>query len=118
MQYILARRRQLLEMLTAENNYLQMAPEAVAKRIRTHIRWLEKEREVCSGRAPVMAALYMGALLVARYNPTIKEFYERLLKADKSKKVALVVYMRKLLTILNALMRDHAVWRSPHALTP
>jgi transposase len=43
LQAILARRRQLLEMLTAENNRLKMAPEAVARRIRAHIKWLKKE---------------------------------------------------------------------------
>jgi len=73
---------------------------------------------VWGGRASVRAALYMGALVATRYNPTIKEFYGRLLKAGKPKKVALVACMRKLLTILNALLRDRAFWRSSHALTP
>ncbi|MGI8909358.1 MAG: IS110 family transposase [Rubrobacteraceae bacterium] len=191
LQAILTRRRQLLSMLVAENNRLPMAPEVVARRIRAHARWLEKEigradgeldeaiegstawkeneallrsvpgvgpvlartllaelpelgtithkrlsamvgvapfnrdsgtlrgkREAWGGRAPVRAALYMGALVATRHNPTIKEFYERLLAAGKPKKVALVACMRKLLSILNALMRDRATWRSPHALTP
>jgi len=191
LQAILTRRRQLLLMLTAEKNRLLMAPEPVAKRIRAHIRWLEKElertdreldeavqesevwrrneellrsvpgvgpvlartllaelpelgtithkrlsslvgvapfnrdsgkirgkREVWGGRAPVRAALYMGALVATRHNPILKEFYERLLSAGKPKKVALVACMRKLLSILNAVMRDRAVWRCPHALTP
>jgi transposase len=191
LQAILARRRQLVEMLVAENNRLKMAPEAVAKRIRAHTEWLEKEiertdgeldeaieasatfkeneallrsvpgvgpvlartllaelpelgslthkrlcalvgvapfnrdsgrgrgkREVWGGRAPVRATLYMGALVATRHNPAIKEFYERLLAAGKPKKVALVACMRKLLSILNALMRDRAIWRCPHALTP
>jgi transposase len=48
------------------------------------------KREVWGGRAPVRAALYMGALVATRHNPTIKEFYKRLLKAGKPKKVALV----------------------------
>ena len=60
----------------------------------------------------------MGALVATRHNPILEEFYERLLKAGKPKKVALVACMRKLLTILNAVMRDGAVWRCPHALTP
>ncbi len=64
------------------------------------------------------AVLYMSALVATRHNPAIKEFYERLLAAGKPKKVALVACMRKLLSILNALMRDHAIWRCPHALTP
>jgi transposase len=191
LQAILTRRRQILEMLTAENNRLQMAPEAVAKRIRAHMKWLEKElsrtdgdldeaveanttfkeneallrsvpgvgpvlartllaelpelgtlthkrlcalvgvapfnrdsgqrrgkREVWGGRAPVRAALYMGALVATRHNPVLKRFYERLLKAGKPKKVALVACMRKLLSILNAVMRDRVVWRCPHVLTP
>jgi transposase len=50
--------------------------------------------------------------------PHIKEFYERLLAAGKPKKVALVACMRKLLSNLNALMRDRAIWRCPHVLNP
>ncbi len=191
LQGILARRRQLIEMLVSENNRLQIAPKALAGRIRAHIEWLRKElertdgdldraiednaafkeneallrsvpgvgrvlartllaelpelgtithkrlcalvgvapfnrdsgqsrgkREVWGGRAPVRAALYMGALVATRHNPHIKEFYERLLAGGKPKKVALVACMRKLLSILNALMRDRAIWRCPHALTP
>jgi transposase len=160
---ILARRRQLSGMLTAENNRLHSASKPVAKRIAAHVRWLEKElertnrdldgaikgsptlreneallrsvpgvgpvlartllaevpelgtlthkrlaalvgvaplnrdsgtlrgrRSVWGGRAEVRAALYMGALVAARRNPAIREFYERLLAAGKPKKVALV----------------------------
>jgi transposase len=184
LQTILSRRRQLSGMLVAEKNRLLMAPEAVAKRIRAHVKWLEKElirtdreldeavqeseiwrrnegllrsvpgvgpvlartllaelpelgalapkrlsalvgiapfnrdsgtlrgkREVWGGRAPVRATLYMGALVATRHNSVLKEFYERLLKAGKPKKVALVACMRKLLTILNAMMRDGVPWR-------
>ena len=191
LQDILVRRRQLLEMIVAEKNRLQMASEAVAKRIAAHVRWLEKElgrvdreldeavresetwraneellrsvpgvgavlartllaelpelgtlprrrlcalvgvapfnrdsgafrgkREVWGGRAPVRAALYMGALVATRYNPVIGEFYERLLAAGKPKKVALVACMRKLLSILNAMMRDRIPWHPAHLLTP
>jgi transposase len=191
LQGILARRRQLIEMLVSEGNRLQMAPKPLAKRIRAHIGWLRKEvertdkdldeaiednaafkadeallrsvpgvgrvlsrtlladlpelgeithrrlcalvgvapfnrdsgqrsgkREAWGGRAPVRAVLYMSALVATRHNTVIKEFYERLLAAGKPKKVALVACMRKLLVILNALMRDRAVWRCPHALTP
>ncbi len=60
------------------------------------------------GRASLRAALYMGALVATRHNPTIKGFYERLVAAGKPKKVALVACMRKLLSILNALMRDRS----------
>ncbi len=191
LQGILARRRQLIEMLVSENNRLKMASKPLAKRIRVHVQWLEKEieridgdldraieenvafkaneallrsvpgvgrvlsrtllaelpelgeithrrlcalvgvapfnrdsgqrsgkREAWGGRAPVRAVLYMSALVATRHNPAIKEFYERLLSAGKPKKVALVACMRKLLTILNALMRDRTIWRCPHALTP
>jgi transposase len=191
LQYILARRRQLLSMLVAEKNRLGMAPEALAKRIAAHVRWLQKEivrtdrdldeaigrseawarneallrsvpgvgpvlartlladlpelgsiapkrlcalvgvapfnrdsgkmrgkRAVWGGRAHVRAALYMGALVAVRHNPVLREFYGRLLSAGKPKKVALVACMRKLLVILNALMRDSVPWRSTHALNP
>jgi transposase len=191
LQSILARRRQILSMLTAENNRLQIAPKALMKRIRAHIEWLRKElsrtdgdldeaieasttfkeneallksvpgvgpilartllaelpelgeithkrlcalvgvapfnrdsgqsrgkREVWGGRAPGRAALYMGALLATRHNPILKEFYERLLAAGKPKKVALVACMRKLLSILNAMMPYRVPWHLAHLRTP
>jgi transposase len=192
LQAIVARRRQLLGMLAAENNRLSSAPKPVAKRIKAHIRWLEKElsrterdleaaienspalgeneallrsvpgvspvlartllagvpelgtlthkrvaalvgvaplnrdsgtlrghRSVWGGRADVRAALYMGgALVAARRNPVVKEFYERLLAAGKPKKVALVACMRKLLSILNAILKHRTPWRPPHYLSP
>ncbi len=191
---ILARRRQIVGMLTAEKNRLSAtAPEPVAKRIRAHLRWLEKElarterdldetirrsetwreneallrsvpgvgpvlarttllaelpelgslapkrlsalggvaplnrdsgtlrgrRTVWGGRARVRAALYMGALVATRSDPTIEAFYERLVVAGKKKpkKVALVACMRKLLAILGAVLKHRTPWRSPHALT-
>ncbi len=186
---ILARRRQIVEMLTAENNRLGTAPRAVRKRIEAHVRWLEKElkrtdddldeaieqsptwrenaallrsvpgvgpvlcrtllaelpelgtlthkqlaalvgvaplnrdsgtmrgkRAVWGGRSGVRAALYMAALVATRHNPQVKDFYERLLAAGKAKKVALVACMRKLLIILNAVLKHRTPWRSPHAL--
>ena len=191
LQGILARRRQLVGMLTAENNRLPTATKPVTKRIAAHIRWLEKElsrtdgdlkeaikssptlseneallrsvpgvgpvlartllaqvpelgtlthkrvaalvgvaplnrdsgtlrgrRSVWGGRADVRAALYMGALVAARRNPAIREFYERLLAAGKPKKVALVACMRKLLAIVNAVLKHRTPWRSPHSLSP
>ena len=191
-QEILARRRQIIQMMTAEKNRLGASTsKAVCGRIEAHIRWLEKElshtdrdldetiensptlkeneallrsvpgmgpvlcrtllaelpelgslsprelsalvgvaplnrdsgtlrgrRTVWGGRARVREALYMGALIASRFNPAIKEFYERLVEAGKPKKVALVACMRKLLIILNALMRERSPWRSPHALNP
>jgi transposase len=192
---ILARRRQIVEMLTAEKNRsgATAASKPVKKRIEAHIKWLEKElsrtdddleetikgsatwreneellrgvpgvgpvlartllaelpelgtgelspkqlaalvgvaplnrdsgtlrgrRTVWGGRERVRAVLYMGALVATRHNPTIKEFYERLLARGKPKMVALVACMRKLLTILNAILKNRTPWRSSHVLTP
>jgi transposase len=186
------RRRQLVGMLTAENNRLGAATtKLVRKRLRAHVRWLEKElsrtdrdleeainesptwreneellrgvpgvgpvvartllaelpelgslppkqlaalvgvaplnrdsgafrgrRAVWGGRATVRAALYMGALVATRHNPQIKEFYERLLGAGKPRKVALVACMRKLLIILNAMLKNRTPWRFTQTLAP
>ena len=79
---------------------------------------LRGRRTVWGGRARVRGALYMGALVASRHNPTIRGFYERLVAAGKPKKVALVACMRKLLSILNAVMRDQAGWRPTHVLSP
>jgi transposase len=56
--------------------------------------------------------------VAARRNPVVREFYERLLAVGKPKKVALVACMRKLLAILNAVLKHHTPWRSPHYLSP
>lgn len=64
-------------------------------------------RTIWGGRASVRATLYMGALVGVRRNPTLKAFYERLVAAGKPKKKALTACMRKLLTILNAMVKDH-----------
>ena len=191
-QAIVARRRQLIEMLVAEKNRLGASTsKKVRSRLEAHIRWLEKElaridrdleelikesptfkeneallrsvpgvgpvlcrtllaelpelgslsprelsalvgvaplnrdsgifrgrRSVWGGRARVREALYMGALIASRHNPIIRAFYERLVASGKPKKVALVACMRKLLTILNAVMRERTPWRCPHALNP
>jgi transposase len=184
---LVARRRQLIEMLTAEKNRLRLAAEKVRPNIGAHIRWLEGElldlegglgdvirsspvwrerdnllrsvpgvgpvlssvlladlpelgklsrkevaalvgvaplnrdsglfrgrRQVWGGRSHVRTALYMATLVASRHNPAIKSFYQRLLSAGKAKKVALTACMRKLLTILNAMMRHQAPWQ--HAL--
>jgi transposase len=189
---ITARRRQLVGMLTAENNRLGAATtKLVRKRLQAHVRWLEKElsrtdrdleeainesptwreneellrgvpgvgpvvartllaelpelgslppkqlaalvgvaplnrdsgafrgrRAVWGGRTTVRAPLYMGALVATRHNPQIKEFYERLLSAGKPRKEALVACMRKLLIILNAMLKNRTPWRSPQSLAP
>jgi len=70
-------------------------------------------RTIYSGRAQVRAVLYMATLAAKRCNPVIKAFYERLLAAGKPKKVALVACMRKLLTILNSMVRTSQHWRTP-----
>jgi transposase len=180
---LLARRRQVVEMTTAEQNRLGSATRAVRPRIQTHLDWLRRElaeldhdldeqirqtpvwrekdqllrsapgvgpvlsrtiladlpeigqldrrqiaalvgvaplnadsgkmrgkRRVWGGRAHVRAVLYMAAVSAARYNPVIHPLYERLCKAGKAKKVALTACMRKLLTILNAIVKHNTPW--------
>jgi transposase len=181
---LMTRRRQLLDMLTAERNRLAHATPPIRRGLGAHIRWLERRvadvdrdldrtieqspvwrakedrrrsvpgvgpvvsrtlladlpelgrlnrkaiaalagvaplardsgtlrgtRSVWGGRAPVRAVLYMGALVATRRNTVIKAFYLRLLAAGKPKKVALTACMRKLLTILNAMMRANKKWQ-------
>jgi transposase len=183
---LLSRRRQLVEMLTAERNRLMSVLTPVRKSLRTHIAWLERAiqqtdtalteairqspvwrekeellqstpgvgpvvtttllatlpelgaltgkqisalvgvapfnrdsgmlrgtRTVWGGRAQVRAVLYMGALVATRFNPVIRAFYQRLCAAGKAKKVALTACMRKLLTILNAMMKHRTRWAHP-----
>ena len=178
------RRRQIVEMITAEKNRLGMAPPWSQKDIRSHIAWLEKRlkrinddiddlikqspiwrqkekiltsvlgigpvvtttllcglpelgslsarklsalvgvapfnrdsghsrgrRSCWGGRAHVRAALYMAALTASRCNPVIREFYQRLRLAGKPAKVALVACMRKLLIILNAMVKNNTCWQ-------
>lgn len=179
----LTRRRQIVEMITAESNRQSSANAKVAKQILQHISWLEKRLEesnhdldnmirnsplwqhkaeimqsipgvgrvtattfladlpeigtlsrreisalvgVCpysrdsgsfrgrrtiwGGRARVRAALYMAAIVASRHNPLIKAFYERLIRAGKAKKVALVACMRKLLVIINTMLKNDTAW--------
>jgi len=185
---LLTRRRQIIEMITAENNRLHMAVPLVAKEIRKHVAWLEKclkatdgdlddmvrqsaawqhkvelmssvpgmgrvtaiallaqlpelgglgtreisglvgvcpysrdsgpmrgRRTIWGGRSAVRAALYMAALVGSRHNPILKAFYQRLVASGKPKKVALVACMRKLLVILNAMMKHDQAWHYEHA---
>jgi transposase len=72
---------------------------------------LKGKRVVWGGRAPVRAALFMATLVASRRNPVIGAFYQRLRAAGKPKKLALSACMRKLLTILNAMMRANTAWR-------
>jgi len=184
---ILTRRRQLIEMLTAERNRLHSArSKAVKANIQSHIAWLEKEmthidddlghsirqspvwqekddllksvpgvgpvlsttlladlpelgtlnrrriaalvgvapfnrdsgnfrgqRTIWGGRAVVRSALYMATLVATRHNPVIRDFYRHLLSVGKPKKLALTACMRKLLTILNALVKHQIPWHYP-----
>ena len=185
---LLTRRRQLLEMLVAEQNRLGFAPKPLHRSIRQHIHWLERQlddvttelahqieqspvwrakddllqsvpgvgpivsatllgelpelgtlshkqiaalvgvaplardsgtlrgkRMVWGGRASVRTALYLAALSGRRWNPQLRVFYERLRAAGKPTKVALIACARKLLTILNAMVRNNTRWQ---ALTP
>jgi transposase len=73
------------------------------------------KRACWGGRAPLRAALYMAARSAARHNPVIAPFYRRLVAAGKLDKVAIVACIRKLLIILNAMLRDQAPWASPPA---
>jgi transposase len=68
------------------------------------------KRSIFGGRPDVRRVLFMAALVASRHNPVIKAFYQRLLAAGKPKKVALVACMRKLLTILNAMVRSGKPW--------
>ncbi len=185
---LVVRRRQLVEMITAERNRLRMATRRVRPRVQEHINWLkenlaeldqdlddtirsspiwkDQDRLLCSvpgvgpvlsltllsglpelgalnrgeiaalvgvapfnqdsgsfrgkrrvwgGRSSIRAALYMAALVATRCNPAIKDFYLRLCNAGKPKKVALTACMRKLLTILNAMVRDNRPWTPTEA---
>jgi transposase len=183
---LVARRRQLIEMHTAESNRLALAPSWTRHEIREHIDWLEhaldkvddeikkflknspfwREKEnilrsmkcvgpvtastliaelpelgsltgkqvaalvgvaplnwdsglfrgkrcVWGGRASVRAALYMSVLNGIRYNPVLKEFYQRLRSSGKLHKVAMTACMRKLIVILNAMMKNKTCWQAP-----
>ena len=68
-------------------------------------------RSIWGGRAQVRCILYMAALSATRYNPVIKRFYNRLIDVGKTPKVALTACMRKLLVIINSMLRHSSVWR-------
>ena len=70
-------------------------------------------RMIEGGRAHVRSALYMAALVASRRNPVIRDFYTQLVNRGKKKKVALVACMRKILVILNAMIRDNTCWIEP-----
>jgi transposase len=180
---LVTRRRQLVEMCTAEENRLGSAPPPLRAGLRAHIRWLQRQlasldtdldqairshpgwrvqddllrsapgvgpvlsatllgglpelgtlsrraiaalvgvapwardsghrrraRRCWGGRADIRAVLYMATLAAVRWNPVLRAFYQRLLAAGKLKKVALVACRRKLLTILNAMVKTQTPW--------
>ena len=180
---LVARRRQLVEMTTAEKNRMRTATPRVRTKVQEHVRWLEDslkeldkdladsirsspmwrtkekllrstpgvgpilsmtllsdlpelgvlnrgeiaalvgvapfnrdsgtlrgKRKVWGGRSQVRAVLYMATLVATRFNPVLRDFYQRLCAAGKPKKVAITACMRKLLTILNAMVKHHRHW--------
>jgi len=74
------------------------------------------QRHIRGGRARVRAVLYMATLSAVRHNPVVRAWYDRLLAAHKPKKVALVACMRKLLVVLNAMLKSGSRWQSPAPL--
>jgi transposase len=69
-------------------------------------------RHIYGGRAQLRSVLYMAALTASRHNPVIKEFYQRLLANHKPFKVAITACMRKLLSIINVMVRDNTLWKT------
>lgn len=78
-------------------------------------RW-RGQRSIYGGRAAARSALYMAALVGARYNPVLREFYQRLRLAGKPKKVALIACMHKLLIIINAMVKHGRPWSTQSAV--
>ena len=68
-------------------------------------------RHIFGGRARVRCMLYMATLTAMRFNPVIKQFYQRLVAKAKPGKVALTACMRKLLSIINLMIRNQTPWR-------
>jgi len=71
---------------------------------------LRGKRTVWGGRGPLRTALYMATLVATRYNPVLRDFYHRLCAAGKPKKVALTACLRKLLVILNSMLKHRRSW--------
>jgi len=72
-------------------------------------------RTIAGGRTAVRNVLFMAALVAIRHNPIFKAFYDRLTNRGRPKKVAIVAVIRKLLTTLNAILRDNTPWRPENA---
>src|SRR5438128_1029880 len=76
---------------------------------------LKGHRSIYGGRMPVRNVLYMAALSASRYSPALMAFHNRLADADKKSKVIIVAVMRKMITTLNAMLRDNTVWQPQSA---
>ena len=72
---------------------------------------MQGKRRIKGGRAPIRTVLYMAMMYAIQHNNKMKEFYMRLVANGKHKKVALTACMRKMMTILNAMVRDNQPWQ-------
>ena len=113
---------------TAGHQYATRRPArawVVVKQTNSGARWvapinrdsgsLRGRRRIRGGRASVRTVLFMAMLSAVQHNPIIKATYQRLLAAGKLKKVALVACMRKMIAMLNAMLRDNSTWRENYA---
>lgn len=73
---------------------------------------MKGKRRIKGGRAPIRTMLYMAMMSAIQHNPIIKMFYQKLVASGKHKKVALTACMRKMVTILNAMVRDNQEWKT------
>jgi transposase len=105
-------RRQLSDDRVAAENASRLFEDAALRRLyRGRIaRLAAVMRCIWGGRAPVRRVLYMAALIGCRCNPQLRAFHDRLAAAGKKAKVVLVAVMRKIITILNAMLRDNVPW--------
>ena len=71
---------------------------------------MKGKRRICGGRAPIRTVLYMAMLSAIQHNPVIKRFYQKLVAQGNHKKVAITACMRKMMTILNTMVRNDQVW--------
>ena len=69
------------------------------------------KRRIKGGRAPIRTVLYMAMLSAIQHNPVMRTFYQRLVAQGKHKKVAITACMRKMMVILNAMVRDQKEWQ-------
>jgi transposase len=102
---------QLLRSLTTGSNTKFLTTPVGVAPLNHDSGTLRGRRTVWGGRANLRAALYMGTLVGVRYNPVRRLLYRRLLERGKAKKVALVACMRKLITILNAMLKYRTRWK-------